>query len=91
MGEDWRTLIEFAGLPEGCAILEEIPVSFFCGCSMDRVESALKLLGVGEIYSVMESDEDDGTSVVCGFCRARYAVGEARLRELIVEVESELS
>ncbi len=77
--------------PEGCAILEEVPISFFCGCSMDRVEAALKLLGAGEIYSVMESDDDDGASVVCGFCRARYAVGEARLRELIVEVESELS
>ena len=77
--------------PDGCAILEEVPVSFFCGCSMDRVEAALKLLGVGEIHSVMESDSNDGASVVCGFCRARYAVGEARLRELVLEVESELS
>jgi len=77
--------------PDGCAILEEVPVSFYCGCSMDRVESALKLLGVGEIHNVMESKDDDGASVVCGFCRARYAVGEARLRELIVEVQSELA
>jgi len=77
--------------PDGCAILEEVPVSFYCGCSMDRVESALKLLGVGEIHNVMESKDDDGASVVCGFCRARYEVGEARLRELIVEVQSELS
>jgi len=77
--------------PDGCAILEEVPVSFFCGCSMDRVEAALKLLGVGEIHGVMESDGDDDASVVCGFCRARYVVGETRLRELIVEVQSELS
>jgi len=31
--------------PEGCAIVGEVPARFFCGCSMERVERALKLLG----------------------------------------------
>ncbi len=40
--------------PEGCTIFGEVPARFFCGCSMERVERALKLLGSEEIRAVLE-------------------------------------
>jgi len=75
--------------PAGCSILAEVPARFFCGCSMERVERALKLLGTEEIRAVLEDGRNDGSDVVCGFCRMAYTLQPARLRALITEVESE--
>jgi len=74
--------------PEGCTILEEGPVSFYCGCSVDRVEAALKLLGVGEIRAAIDEDNDRQATLTCGFCHSQYTVSHARLRKLIAEVEA---
>jgi len=75
--------------PEGCAIVGEVPARFFCGCSMERVERALKLLGLEEIRAVLEDRRDGSSDVICGFCRMAYTLQPARLRALITEVETE--
>ncbi len=75
--------------PGGCSILGEVPARFFCGCSMERVERALKLLGSDEIRAVLEEGRAGGSDVVCGFCRMAYTLQPARLRALISEVETE--
>ena len=75
--------------PEGCAIVGEVPARFFCGCSMERVERALKLLGSEEIRAVLEDRRDGSSDVICGFCRMAYTLQPARLRALITEVETE--
>lgn len=75
--------------PEGCTLLEEGPVFFQCGCSADRVEAALKLLGVGEIRAAMDEDNDRRAVVTCGFCHRQYTLPHERLRELLAEVEAE--
>jgi molecular chaperone Hsp33 len=75
--------------PKGCTILEDGPVRFHCGCSVDRVEAALKLLGVGEIRAAMDEENDRRAVLTCGFCHTRYEVPRTRLRELIAEVEAE--
>lgn len=75
--------------PDGCSVLEETPVRFFCGCSMDRVEAALKMLGVGEIRASMDEENGRRALVTCGFCRAAYELPRERLRELMAEVESD--
>lgn len=75
--------------PDGCSILGEVPARFFCGCSMERVERALKLLGSDEIRAVLDGGDGDGSDVVCGFCKMAYTLHPARLRALITEVESE--
>ncbi len=75
--------------PDGCSVLEEVPVRFHCGCSTERVETALKLLGIGEIRAAMDEDNDRQASVTCGFCRRVYRVPRLRLLELIREIESE--
>lgn len=75
--------------PAGCSILGEVPARFFCGCSMERVERALKLLGLDEIRAVLQDGRDDGSDVICGFCKMAYTLQPARLRALITEVEAE--
>jgi molecular chaperone Hsp33 len=75
--------------PGGCAILGEVPARFFCGCSMERVERALKLLGSDEIRAVLDGGRGEASDVVCGFCKMAYTLHPARLRALITEVESE--
>jgi len=75
--------------PEGATILDETPVRFLCGCSMERVEAALKLLGVGEIREAAGEGAGDGAEIVCGFCRKTYTISPERLQELIEEVEAE--
>lgn len=75
--------------PAGCSILGEVPARFFCGCSMERVERALKLLGSKEIRAVLEEGCVDGSDVICGFCRMAYTLQPSRLRALITEVEAE--
>ncbi len=75
--------------PEGCTISGEVPARFFCGCSMERVERALKLLGLEKMRAVLEERRDGSSDVICGFCRMAYTLQPARLRALITEAESE--
>jgi molecular chaperone Hsp33 len=75
--------------PRGCSILGEVPARFYCGCSMERVEQALKLLGPNEIRAVLEDGHKDGSDVICGFCKMAYTLQPDRLRALISEVEAE--
>ena len=75
--------------PEGCTISGEVPARFYCGCSMERVERALKLLGLEEMRAVLEERRDGSSDVICGFCRMAYTLHPERLRALITEVESE--
>lgn len=75
--------------PDGCTILEEGPVRFQCGCSADRVEAALKLLGVGEIRAAMDEENDRRAVLTCGFCHTEYALPHQRLRELLAELEAD--
>ena len=75
--------------PEGCSIVGEAPARFFCGCSMERVERALKLLGSDEIRAVLKDGREGSSDVICGFCRMAYTLHPARLRALLTEVESE--
>jgi redox-regulated HSP33 family molecular chaperone len=66
-----------------------VPVRFVCGCSIGRVETALKLLGIGEIRASMDEDNERRATVTCGFCRTKYDVPRTRLLELIAEIEAE--
>lgn len=75
--------------PDGCSVLEEVPAVFFCGCSVQRVEAALKMLGVGEIRAAMDEENDRRALITCGFCHTEYEISRDRLLELIHEVEAE--
>ena len=75
--------------PEGAWVLERRDVEFRCGCSMERVETALKLLGADEIKAIVEDCEDEPAVLGCGFCRTDYRVDRATLETLLRELEIE--
>lgn len=79
LGEIFRSDLE---------VLESGPVQFFCGCSRDRVETALMLLGADEIRAMIADSGADPTVMHCGFCRAEYPVSVATLQRLLHGVES---
>jgi molecular chaperone Hsp33 len=73
--------------PEGFDDVETIPVEFRCGCSRDRVLSALKLIGAREVGGLLR-DAERGTPAVltCEFCRTPYEVSTAELRAVLDEI-----
>jgi molecular chaperone Hsp33 len=75
--------------PAGVWALDETPVRFLCGCSEERVETALKLLGSREIRALIARSTEHVTTLTCGFCHASYTVPFERLRTLLEEVRAE--
>jgi molecular chaperone Hsp33 len=60
-------------------------VRFHCGCSFDRVMSALKLLGEAELRDMIEKDE--GAEATCHFCGEIYKANIDQLEQLIDELK----
>ncbi len=72
--------------PGGYEIAERRPVEFRCGCSLDRVERALKLLGAGEIRHLLDEASRRPAEVVCEFCKTRYHLPQSELARLLLEL-----
>ena len=68
-----------AGLDPVCS--ERMPLSFYCGCSRERVSRALLSLGRVELQKMI----DDGKPVdlQCHFCRHTYGFTTDEIRELM--------
>lgn len=62
-------------------ILEERPLKFSCGCSWERVQRALTLVGAAELTAMLK--DDNRASVRCDFCTKEYEVDADELRRLI--------
>lgn len=75
--------------PGAAQTLERSPVEFLCGCSTEKVETALKLLGVDELLSILGQNNEQPTVLRCGFCRAEYEVAPERLVGLVEEITEE--
>jgi molecular chaperone Hsp33 len=73
---------------EGHRILETTPLRFHCGCSAEKVETALKLLGADEIRQLISGPEQP-TRLTCEFCKKDYSVSADRLSQLLHEVRIE--
>ncbi|PSB22070.1 Hsp33 family molecular chaperone HslO [Phormidesmis priestleyi ULC007] len=72
----------------GLEILPEIQmVRFHCGCSVDRVLGALKLLGEVELQDMIEKDE--GAEAICHFCGEVYKADSNQLTQLIGELKTD--
>ncbi len=59
---------------------EQLPISFQCKCSKDRVEQAVIGLGSEEIQHMI--DEDKGAEATCHFCNEVYHFSEQELETL---------
>jgi molecular chaperone Hsp33 len=77
--------------PDGCQILERQRVKFRCGCSQDRVERAVKLLGSGEIRELIVQSRTEPVYLTCHFCRRSYPVTPVTLHRLLQELSHEAS
>jgi len=73
--------------PAGFDDLERRPVEFRCGCSKDRVLTALKLIGAREVGQLLR-DAEGGipTEMTCEFCRTCYPVAIGELRTVLDEI-----
>ncbi|MGK7889131.1 MAG: Hsp33 family molecular chaperone HslO [Leptolyngbyaceae cyanobacterium] len=60
---------------------------FNCGCTEERMLSALKLLGTDELKDMII--EDDGAEVTCDFCSEQYDVDSQGLETLIEEMHQD--
>src|SRR5699024_5477923 len=61
-------------------IHEQLPISFQCKCSKERVKQAIIGLGKEEIEKMIT--EDHGAEANCHFCNETYHFTEAELQEL---------
>ena len=72
----------------GLVILPEVQmVRFHCGCSLDRVLGALKMLGEAELQDMIE--KDDGAEATCHFCGEVYQASSDELAQLIEDLRAE--
>ncbi len=75
--------------PGGFEVIDELPVRFCCGCSNDRVERALKLLGAGELRDLVVESLARPVTLTCEFCKHVYPVARDELARLQLEVEED--
>ncbi|WP_287129014.1 Hsp33 family molecular chaperone HslO [Candidatus Cyanaurora vandensis] len=62
-------------------------VRFACGCSVERVLGAIKMLGTAELQDMIEKDH--GAEATCHFCNEQYRLSVAQLTTLIAAIEQE--
>ncbi|MFO0585351.1 MAG: Hsp33 family molecular chaperone HslO [Anaeromyxobacter sp.] len=71
-------LTEVAGNP--FELLADQEVAYRCGCSKQRARVAVSSLGVDGIADVLQNEKQ--AVITCEFCRERYVIDEAELREI---------
>ncbi len=87
-GKSLRTIMEeLLGDLDLFIFPESQDVSFYCGCSFERVLGALKMLGEAELQDMIEKDE--GAEAICQFCGEVYQANENQLNQLIADLKAE--
>ncbi|GAO03547.1 Hsp33 family molecular chaperone HslO [Anaeromyxobacter sp. PSR-1] len=69
---------EVAG--DGFELLADEEIAYRCGCSPERARAAVSALGREGIEQVLA--EEKQAVISCEFCRQRYVIGEAELRDI---------
>lgn len=65
-------------------IIDDMDVSFVCGCSKERIATGIASLGKKEIDAMIE--EDGSAEATCHFCRATYHFNQSELESLKEEI-----
>ncbi len=69
----------------GLEIFPEVQIlKYHCGCSFDRMKSALHMLGRSELEDMLVQDK--GAEVTCEFCSNVYQLDEQQLAALITKL-----
>lgn len=69
---------------ENVKIHEQLPVSFRCKCSKERIKQAIIGLGKEEIENMIT--EDHGAEANCHFCNETYHFTESELEALLIKI-----
>jgi molecular chaperone Hsp33 len=87
-GKSLPTIFEELLGDMGLVIFPEVQmVRFHCGCSHERVLSALTLFGEAELKEMIE--EDQGAEATCEFCNMVYHANEKELMELLSNLQKD--
>jgi molecular chaperone Hsp33 len=78
-----ETIAEVAGT--GFDLLADLEVAYRCGCSVERARVAVSALGRDGLLDVLEKEGE--AVVTCEFCRERYVVSQAELRDMVARLE----
>lgn len=62
-------------------VLDKMPISFYCPCSKERIENAIKSLGKEEIEDMIE--KDGKAEAQCHFCNEKYHISKEELISLL--------
>jgi molecular chaperone Hsp33 len=65
---------------DGFELLGDVEVAYRCGCSHARARAAVSALGRDGIAEILANERE--AVITCEFCRSRYVVTEAELREI---------
>ncbi|ACL63807.1 Hsp33 protein [Anaeromyxobacter dehalogenans 2CP-1] len=65
---------------DGFEVLADEEIAYRCGCSPERARAAVSALGREGIAQVLA--EEKQAVISCEFCRQRYVIGEAELRDI---------
>ncbi|HVI76487.1 MAG TPA: Hsp33 family molecular chaperone HslO [Anaeromyxobacteraceae bacterium] len=69
----------------GFDLLADLEVAYRCGCSLERARVAVSALGKDGLLDVLEREGE--AVVTCEFCRERYVVSQAELRDMVARLE----
>ncbi len=69
-------------LDSKATILEEGKPEFYCGCSMQKIKSAIVSIGRDEAYSILE--EQGEIEMICEFCSEKYVLDAEEVRLLFI-------
>ncbi|HSJ37655.1 MAG TPA: Hsp33 family molecular chaperone HslO [Planococcus sp. (in: firmicutes)] len=70
---------------ENVKILDEMPVTFNCQCSRDRITNAITSLGTDEIEDMIETDGQ--AEAECHFCNEKYHFSKENLENLLEQAK----
>lgn len=70
---------------ENVKILDELPVSFNCQCSRERIRNVLVSLGTDEITDMIETDGQ--AEAECHFCNEKYHFSKENLENLLEQAK----
>ncbi len=85
LGLDNKTLLHRLFHEEDVRLFEEQDVTFYCSCSAERMEQALKMLDKEELVDLANRKEVD---VTCEFCNKTYTLGQTELTRIVAEIDS---
>ena len=72
----------------GLEVLTRGPVSYVCNCSRERAVNAVSALGPAGIRDVLAKEKQ--VVIDCEFCKKRYVIEEAELRDMARRLEGGL-